>query len=399
MSEDQSLDPQVCAEETAPAEDIPEENLPSRNPSDPKPVKKGKKKTMKVRKPPLIIFRILFQFASALLCLLLTVFLLSTILLVDTRILTSSDSIKTIITALTTSDPTSNSQPDESLQTVGGNYRLVTLADYPEDVSIPSDVLTNSSALTDYIYDMIVEQMGEDANISKDQVQTFIEESTVTDYLADKAAAYVDDILSGTEETEITVEEIMNLIEENKTLIEETFEVTIEEEHLAQIEEQLETVIVEEGLNETIRQSINEAVETPIGDTDYSVNDILQMIGQATQPSVILLAGVICLVLIGLILLCNYYRLPMGMCWISYALVIVGLLLGLPTALLQFAPEVIAQYFPDLSSLTLVISGLVGQLAPIHYAVLVVGVALNIAGIVLNILWLIGNKARKLLGG
>lgn len=387
MDEEQTVNPQP-AEDLTPQQSTPDVATTEGTPIQPETQPQKKK----VRRDPHWAIRVLLQLVSAFLCLLLATSLLTTALLIDTRILTSSGGINAIVTALTSRTSDSADSSEDPALAAPANPWFVSLSS--SDSSVSSDVLTSSSALTDYLFDILADQL-DDVDITKEQLQSFLEESTVTDYLSDKVGSYVDDVLSGTQDTEITVEEVMDLIYENQALIEETFAFTLTEERLDEIEGRLNTVIVENDLNSSIHETISEATNTSIGDTGVSVNDILQLIGTATSTGVIVVAAVICLILIGLILLCNFYRLPMGMCWSSYALAGTGALLSIPTALLQFAPDILVEYVPDLSSLAAVVSSLAGQFAPIHYGMVAVGIVLNIAGIVLNILWLVNRKRRK----
>lgn len=381
----------------------------SPKPVDKKPVEekpgKDNKKPKKAKKrigPPWII-RTLLQMVSVFLCLLLVVSLLATSLLLDFRTLTSSDTINTLITSILSgsSSGTTEQGDNVSTQQIPDSAYLVPLSNpygdiaIPDNFELPSDILTNPDAISDYLVEIAQKYLDEDADITKEQIQDFMDQSTVTDFVADKVASYIDDALNGTENTLITVDEIMDLLEENEELLAETFDITITEEQKEQIREKVTETVETNDLNGNIREKVNEVMDTPIEGTDMSISDITQMIGTATSWKVILLGVAICLVLMGLLLLCNYYRLPMGITWISMAICTVGALLAIPTAVLQFSPGILAQLLPELSSVANIINSFIGQFALLHYGLLAAGLVLNILGIVLNILWLISYKRKK----
>lgn len=349
------------------------------------------------RKKPILPIRLLMQFLSMIVCLVLTVSLLATAILLDIRLLTSTGGMQTIITAFISGSSSSNSNPSTAIP---GNGYVVSLGStdglpgdiqIPDDLEIPSDALTDTNILTDYVYDMIQNSVGEETTVTKDQVQNFIDESTIKDYTAEKAASYINDAITGEEKTTITTDELMKLFEDNQNLMEEHFNITVSEEMKTELRAQVDKVIEEEDLNGTIRQEINKVMEQPIEGTDYTIKDIMAAIGQITSDSVIGSAIGLCLFLIVLLMLLNFYKLPKGLSWASSSFISVGLMLSIPLFILRSTPELLTQLIPEAAGLGQTVTDLTSIITPVHYGILIVGVLL----LVLSIVWRILAKMHR----
>ncbi len=386
-------------------------------------------------KKPLFLLRLPMQLISFLLCILLIVALLGTALLLDMRILTSTGGIKQILTELVSSqqstdpDPSVPSSPAAAAPGYGvvrlssikplsaSNYtvdengdiwvagmKIGNIAD-PDiqeklnqigsgDISLPSDIIdptnmeSSTNAIVDYIYEFVSGTMGKDTAITKDQVQELVEESTVVDYLADKVSSYADDILKGTANTVITAKELMDLVEENEALIEKNLQVEITEEIKAEIEAQIVQAVEEEDLNGTIRNEINNAMEQPVPGMDgMTVSQLLEKVRLITETKVLLTAVGICVGLMAVILLLNYYKLPAGLRKCGICILIVGVILSLPLILLGTTSNILVSLLPELGSLIGTLSGAITVLAPVHYGTLAIGAVVLVLSILWRILW------------
>lgn len=339
-------------------------------------------------KKPLFPVRVVFQVLSAILCFVLALSLAGTVILLDLKQMTSSDGLQTVIPALLSGNQ--SAQP----QAAAGGY-LVRLSDTQPagDISLTPDMLTSSSLLTDYIYDIMQGSLGRETEISREQVQSFLDASTITDYASEKAASYISDAIRGEETTTITSDELMQLFEENSALLEEHFDVTITDEITGNLRTQVEKVVEENDINAAIRENVNQALDTPIEGTDYTAKDVMQAIGRITSAKTIAGALALCLVLCGLLLLLNYYRLSKGLRWIASACTTAGLPLAIAALVLQVSPQLLAEAVPQLAQAGQSIAALVSLIAPIHYGLLALGLALLVLSIVLSIL----GKARRAL--
>lgn len=210
--------------------------------------------------------RILLGFLSVLLCVLLFVSTVVTIVVADFRVVTSKDGLKTIITQalFPTSAPVR--------LPVGGLAagRPVVFLDEVNvgDQQIPEDMMNgmgdmldglvggtgseSQSALIDAIHSLVSGAVGEDVEISKEQVENFVKNSTVSDFVTDKVAGVVSDLVAGESTTTLTKEEVVTLLEENAAVIEQEMGIAISTEDIQTIGNWVE----ESKVIETVQQEV-----------------------------------------------------------------------------------------------------------------------------------------------
>lgn len=210
--------------------------------------------------------RILLGFLSVLLCVLLFVSTVVTIVVADFRVVTSKDGLKTIITQalFPTSAPVR--------LPVGGLAagRPVVFLDEVNvgDQQIPEDMMNgmgdmldglvggtgseSQSALIDAIHSLVSGAVGEDVEISKEQVENFVKNSTVSDFVTDKVAGVVSDLVAGESTTTLTKEEVVTLLEENAAVIEQEMGIVISTEEIQTIGNWVE----ESKVIETVQQEV-----------------------------------------------------------------------------------------------------------------------------------------------
>ena len=342
------------------------------------------------KKPPAPI-RLVMQLISFLMCLVLIVSLIATALVMDIRNLTSSGGIEKIISALFT--PTSQEMPDPTIDPSAYAIPAYALSntteptegpEIPSDIEIPTDALTNPDAMTDFVTSFVENLLGEEAATDPENVSRFIEESTVMDFFAAKISSFVSDAFSGNQSATITAEEIMQLLDENQALLEDIFQIEITDEQKEQIGTQVNDMLAEADLDNTIRQSIDELTSTPIEGMDgMTVGDLLSTIQKLSQPGTIMLATGFCLLLMLAMCLLNYYNIPQALRWCGFPCLISGALLSAPLIVLKASPDILSELMPDTAALLNVVNSALSVVAPLHYGILVLGVAL----IVLSFLW------------
>lgn len=409
-----------AAQEAAPVEAVPAEPVPvefvpvapgpvehASAVQEPQPAPAPKKvKAYKPRRKPHIALRILLQFLSFVLCIVLTASLLGTVVLADLNHLMSAGGIKQLIHAVLVPTPAPQRitpvvgalgiSLDEAAAepgfTVPGDLDV---GDIPEDLLTGGDSAENVGSIIDWIYEEMEKASDEPLPVTKEQVQSFVEESTVSDFMADKLAGYADDFINGTENTTITTEEIIELLEENTELIEQTFELEITEEVKQEMTASVEKLVVENDLNTVIRQQVFETVEQTINESasasGVSWEEIQPMLQLICSDAVLYTALGTCLVLMLLLCLLNFYNVPAGLTWIAVPSILMGTILTAPLAALQAAPEVLAELLP--AQVTSIIASFAGVLLPIHGSVLVLGFGLLLISIVWRIIR--GSVRRK----
>ena len=180
------------------------------------------------------------------------------------------------------------------------------------------------------------------------------------------------------EHTEITAEELVQLVEENKTLIEETFQVEITDEQMAEIQANVTTIVEENDINGTIRTEMNKAMDSMTSEmagAGIPLAEIMQTVRLLSQDTVLYGAIGACVLLLLLLCGANFYNIPGGLTWASVPCILIGGLLAAPIAIVQTMPELLggaASFAP-----------MVGVLALNHYAVPAIGLAL----LIISIIW------------
>ncbi len=412
--------------------------------------KKAQKPWRPLRKRVHWTIRVLMQIISILLCLTLAMSILGTVLISDIHSLTSSNVIESLVSGLmgeTDPAPTDPVKPAKTIpqrklsrgadssdtdnSTDSGNLGDIIPPDFelPEDFEIPElpANLMDPAALIQWVVEIAQELLGPDAAISPESIEKFLMESSVPDYLTEKVGGYVEDVLEGEMDTEITTDEVIELVEENKELIQKHFGVEINDDQMDKITEAVDKVIVEEQINEKIQSAVTDIVEndTPVigGLTvrnilDYVrmgfgfVQKVLQTIGVvqdeidiletlrvivqlATSGLVVLACAGGCLLLVLLLCLANFYNVPKGLTWASVPFLVIGLFLSVPMALVQITPALLQGILPALDQTLPVIAAFLGSMAPAHYTVLAVGVVLFVIATVWRLIRRSKEKKMK----
>ena len=338
----------------------------------------------KERKKPILPIRMVMQFASFVLCLLLVVSLDATVLVEDLHALTSSGGIHTILENLINYD-TPDTSMEDALLLPTTSTTLVHLSNttgtIPEDLEIPEDLDTSDAdILTEYVCNLVNSMVDEENQVSIDQVHTFMEESTVMDYVAEKAPDVLHDLMTGNFTATFTTEEIMQLVDENTDLIHEVFNIEVTDELKQEMNARLSEAEANGSMDETLRTGIEQILHAPVSGSDgMEVGTLLQKLEWFTHIEAVIDGIIICIVLVGLIMLTNYYNLPRGLGWASLAHLLAGIVLSVPLIVIHVAPSVLGSALP--ADLLRVLDGAYSIMAPYHYAILIVGVVLSIGSI------------------
>ncbi len=399
--------------------------------------------------------RFLLGIISFALCICLLLTTVVTVLVADVGLLTSKVGLQQVIKDLLFSAPAErpvyapagmtlggyNVRLDDSTLTTGGDMSMGNLGDLGNldlgnidlgDINF-EDILSGESnlsdVLADVVYEAVASQSPEEVPFTKEDIQEFMEESTIPEFLSDKVAGLVSDTLLGEESTSITVEEVMTVIQENKDLIEDTFQIEIPEEAVTEIENVLNETFTEGDIASTIRTEINKgmglldpvapmpgapAPDSPEHGTngdaaidkgplasipDENFQNGLDLIlallsGQSivlgapqaitllrfvTSAPVLIALIAACLLLIGLLFLTNWGRPGSAMVWAGVPVFIAGGLTSLPAAL----GDALATLLP------VNISPIANLLSYISTGVTVFGLVLIVVGII------IGSNMKK----
>lgn len=370
------------------------------------------KKAKKVRKRPWPL-KILLGLVAFVLCVVMFAVTIAGALVVDLRVMTSAGGIREILTQLIL--PGGSAQSSEQIS-VGP---VLTAASGAGTASDQSGGLTGP--LVDWAYDVIQDQFAEELPITKDQLTDFLEKSTAKDFISDKVAGVVEDFYNGTSNTTITREEVVQLLEDNKQLIEETFEVTITEDQLQMVEDALEKVEIfdqleEQGLMGVIEQSMSGDSSTGgntsgegssteddpehVPDDDQpgssggsnsgssgnttldslnQVKQIMEIIRQVTADSAIAaIAGVF--VALFLLLFLTNFTLPKTLSDTGIVLTVAGLILSAPNLL--YSTGVLHVILAEQTAILGVLGGILSAIQVVHFSILGAGVVLIVLAII-----------------
>lgn len=334
-------------------------------------------------KKPHIAQRILLQFASFLVCTMLITTIFFSAALYDLAIATSSGTIEAIINQALT-NPEMFMPP---LASATGRGHAALALDEEKDIMHDIDY-SNTDVLAAQIYDMLYEYFGDEVPLTVEQIDTLIEESTVTDFISTKVAEFAKDALTGENTAEITVDEVMKLLDENAPLIEHELGIAITDEMRQAVSDIATEYIVEYDINEVIHTKIEEITNSTVSSaTGLTLRDVLDVINSLTSPLVIIATVVIILFLIAVLMLSNFYKPACGLTWASAAFIFEGIILSLCIPAVKF----IATQYASIGDYMNILDVFLSQIAPIHYGALILGV-LMLAG---SVTWRILAKSHK----
>ena len=362
-----------------------------------------------------------------------------TALVADVRVVTSKDNIRSFVVQLL-SEPV-QLHGRAPLRQGTGSIRVALPAApsfniprrdnaVPQGLGLAASLGFNvTEQMIDLFYDQLQSQMGEEATITKEELTDLVEQSTLTDFLADKAADLVVDYVTGEVTTTFEPEEIQTLIVENTELIEAITGEPLPEEVVTQIVETITTneviqKVEEEGLAGLIEMAGGSDATTPEGEPlltppsdnmlgeqlgsilggseDDSnkvadsiasatqtltngelngisnVNDIITLLRSVTSVQNLTICIVVCAVLMILILLVNIRQLGKGLRRCGYPLLLAGLMV---------IPCMMATYSPDMWTATPVLSvvrDILAMVTGVNALVFGLGLLFVIAGIVVG---------------
>ena len=339
------------------------------------------------RNKPSLVLRFPLQLLSFALCLVLMVTLLGTALLLDFNRLLSAGGIKQLVSAVFNTSATHNA-PARPIVGALGMGMVSEQTNIP--VEIPEDIFTSDSSdtLVDWLCQIASQAAGEGVQIDREQMSSFVQNSTLADYIAEKAAGYAEDFIQNTQNTQITTEELQELFEENRTLIEETFRVEITQEMQENINTAIEQAVVEGKLNETIHEQISTTMEETLntGLEGFDANTLRGYLQLLTSKGLVLGSVALCVVLMLLLCAANFYNLPGGLTWSSVSCIVSGTILSIPLIILQSSPTMLSDLLGIPVAITHLMTSFLSVFSLVHYGILILGIALLLLSIVWRIL-------------
>lgn len=341
--------------------------------------------------------RVLLGFLSVILCFVLFVSTLVTIIVADVRLVTSKDGLQAIIT--------------QALFPTSGPVRPMGALAAGVPVLSPVSGTGNEAqgAIVDAIYGLLSEQFGEDLPISQEQVEQFLSDSTLPEFLSEKVAGIVNDIYTGKSTTTITKDEVMGLLEENAALIKENLGVELNAEAIAAVGDWVEQNDVMGTVQEEVSKITGLTPSTSVkpdssgsatGTTgedaaipapmdmikamlsgDFSVAtipNILNLVRTLTSVTALLVCVGVCLLIIGLLMLTHWGRPFAAVRSAGIPVMTAGIFMSVPAILAVAVPSLFTGTAMVIAKQILAMTGYVG------YGVAALGLVMIVVGAVLN---------------
>ncbi len=383
-----------------------------------------------MKKAAAVLGKILLGLLAFILCIALFVSTVLTMVIADVRIVTDKDNINTLITGYLTGKPAPQRLHGLPMKKTIHRAPIRNLDSADFDISM----LEDPNALVELFYDVVKESMGEELPLSLEEVQSFVEESTFSDFIVEKSSSLISDFITGENTTTITVEEIQEQLKENAALIEETFQITIDDTILSD----MASAVEESGILEELEEGGLEAIidmtsstPTPEGgdtsaDKDSSAQSptskpnqnvpekeltlisaiqglisgeldlselpfpqLLNLFRSAISMETLLACIGLCVALMGLVFLTQWKRYYSAMIKIGITLLVTGVIGMVPAVIVWVAPELVISLLSDMAFAMKLIHMIVGMTYLVPAGVAAGGLVLIVVGCILR------NFAKK----
>ena len=339
-----------------------------------------------MKRVAIVIGKIFLVLISIILCIALFASTLVTMLVADVRVATNKDNLANLLKQ-TLSAPTQQMHLGPITAAAGTDFQF--------------DLSGNlSGQLVEYAYNVMQEESNGEMTIGLEDMQAFVEDSTIKDFLAEKAASIVSDIYTGENTTTITGAEIQQLINENTAVIKEHFEIEIPAEAVAEIATMIEEMpvikqIQEDGISSVIMGDGSDATGQPTGSAPdalfpdptqmNSPAEILNAVRAYTSTTALLICIGACAVLIGLLFLCAWSKPYKAMIYAGVPVFLAGSLFLVPTLIAWLAPGTWLELFSFEPMIGMVSRFILMLTGAVCGTVTFLGIALFVGGIVLGI--------------
>lgn len=324
-------------------------------------------------KKPHVVIRILLGIISVVLSIALFVGIFTAMVIGNIRVLTNKDNLQTFISEILFATPKKHA-PVILRQGVGvGGVKL-------DEANAEMD--GTQQMIVDYVYGMLKDQFGDELPVSEEKVEELLSESTVPEFLSEKMASIMSDVLTGETTTTITSEEVVELIQENSELIQDTFGVEITQEHLDAVTQWVEEADITTTVQEVVKGNLGlkepEDAQPEAGGfmekgdgqgsllggvmsgqvsldnvMNGDVQTLLVLFREVTSVNVLLTILGGCAVLVVLLFLVNYWKPYAAVRCVGITAMIASLPFLIPTVLVLAVPAMFAD--PALSIVALVL--------------------------------------------
>ena len=321
--------------------------------------------------------RFLVGLAAFILSFALFISLLGTIMLVDVRTLFDQNNLESLISGILM--PSAAPARPVGAPMTGMEKRMQFSQGYDQEET--------ESLLIEWVYELMVEELGGEAEVTVDQVKDFVKESTLEEFVSEKCAGIISDFINGESTVTLDADELMEQLELNKELIEETFDVKITDEIMDALHETLEenevlTMIEKEGLEGVIMEAMGTDPESK--EALDTFRDAMQIVRQTLSMETVMMAVGVCAVLAGLLFLLRWKRFWIAMRNVGWPMFWAGLIYLLPTVALISSRSMLLDVTEGNVLVVDTIIRITKMMLPVCAGVTGVGLALVIAGYVIG---------------
>lgn len=263
------------------------------------------------------------------------------------------------------------------------------------DIEIDTEnVSENSQALVQWVYESLMQEYGDQVDMSFESVQAFVEESTLKEFVAEMGASLISDFYSGENTTTLDAETIRGLLEENAPLIEKHFGYTLDSQAMDAVTDAIAkndivSQIQDEGITSILTGGSNAVTngdgETPANDLVATVTEVLDAFRSAT--SVQALAGCIAVAAVCalLIIVLNLKYIWYALRKIGNTLIVSDILYLIPVVLALLLTDTWNSIFSFAPPVGKVLHTIVELTAPVAVGVFAAGLVLDIAALVIRL--------------
>ena len=248
----------------------------------------------------------------------------------------------------------------------------------------------SSDAIVDWVVGQLQDFTGGELPVTPEQIENFVEQSTIKDFIAEKVAGMVGDFYTGNITTTITMEEITQLVEENKALIQSEFGIEITEEHT----EALKQIVEDTGILEQVQEQGIMGILGSVGgmgggglmDPDMmqqmqQIQMAVEIVRQVTSYTAIAAVGLIFLALAAILFCTTQFSWPATLADCGVVLMLASAIFVIPSTVFTNSPELVTELLGN-PMLVKLAQTFFNATAGVNYGAFGVGVGLIVLAIV-----------------
>ena len=248
----------------------------------------------------------------------------------------------------------------------------------------------SSDAIVDWVVGQLQDFTGGELPVTPEQIENFVEQSTIKDFIAEKVAGMVGDFYTGNITTTITMEEITQLVEENKALIQSEFGIEITEEHT----EALKQIVEDTGILEQVQEQGIMGILGSVGGMGggglmdpgmmqqmQQIQMAVEIVRQVTSYTAIAAVGLIFLALAAILFCTTQFSWPATLADCGVVLMLASAIFVIPSTVFTNSPELVTELLGN-PMLVKLAQTFFNATAGVNYGAFGVGVGLIVLAIV-----------------